>query len=329
MFVRIYGFDWENYTKRVMPAFQSWLTEGNETLVYQLYENTRCAREEEYLPRAMQSIRTWTRAQIFVQQLPQGSQTRHEYQLLCAADTFTDLSDKYIHRHPPQLYQNSDALRAVWGAIVEEYCQSCFTVPREDPQEEDILYEEHGKEHAANPQTSRGEILSLLTAAGLNELAQNIRQQASLQDMPVSSADDMPDQEKQTASGGIEIGRNPSTLQMRGWLATISVRAMALFELLACGRRRMPFGYRSAEPFEDTIGYLTSDEVKQLAYCLRHAQPPNEILAQDDYALFRLQRQAARQSARLLDEVLPEHAETFIKVIRMASQYRLGLLCSI
>lgn len=325
MFVRIYGFDWENYTKRVMPAFQSWLTEGNETPVYQLYEKTRCAREEKYLPIAMQTLRTWTRAQIFVQQLPQGTQTSHEYQILCTADTFTALSDKYVHRHPPQLYQNSDALRAVWGAIIEEYCQSCFTVPQEDPQDENVLFQEL----AASPQTSRGEILSLLTAAGLSELAQNIRKQTSLHNRHIAPADDMPDNETQTATGGIEIGRNPSAIQMRGWLATISVRAMALFELLACGRRSMPFGYRSAEPFEDTIGYLTADEVKQLAYCLRRTQPPTEAHARDDYALFRFQQQIPGQSIRLLDEVLPGHAGTFIKVIRMAAQYKLGLLCSI
>jgi hypothetical protein len=153
--------------------------------------------------------------------------------------------------------------------------------------------------------------------------------QSSLQDTAISIADEMPEQGKQAVRCGIEIGRNPSTVQMRGWLATISVRAMALFELLACGRRCMPFGYRSSEPFEDTIGYLTPEEVKQLAYCLRNIQPPDEIRAKDDYALYRLHQQTEVQSSRMLDEVLPDHAGTFIKVIRMAAQYKLGLLCNI
>ncbi len=325
MFVRIYGFDWENYTKRVMPAFQCWLIDGNETLVYQLYEKTRCAREEQFLPLAMYAIRTWTRAQLFMQQLPQGAQTRHEYQILCTADAFTKLSDKYVQRHPPQLYPNSDALRTIWGALIEEYCQFCFVLPKEYPQEDNLQFEEL----PVDQKTSREEIFSLLTAAGLSELAQNIRIQSSSQDAAISMAEELPEQEKQTVRGSIEIGRNPSTVQMRGWLATISVRAMALFELLACGRRCMPFGYRSAEPFEDIIGYLTPEEVKQLAYCLRHAQPPDEIRAKDDYALYRLQQQNERQPPRMLDEVLPDHAATFIKVIRMAAQYKLGLLCNI
>jgi hypothetical protein len=325
MFVRLYGFDWENYTKRVMPAFQCWLTEGNETLVYQLYEKTRCAREEQFLPLAMYAIQTWARAQIFVQQLPQGVQTRHEYQILCTADAFTKLSDKYVQRHPPQLYPSSDALRTIWGALTEEYCQSCFILPKESPQEDNIQSEEL----PVDQPTSWKEISSLLTAAGLGELAQNIRTQSSLQNTAVSIEDEISEQEKQTIRSGIKIGRNPSTVQMRGWLATISVHAMALFELLACGRRHMPFGYRSAEPFEDTIGYLTPEEVKQLAYCLRHTQPPDEIHAKDDYALFRLHQQEEGQPSRMLDEVLPEHADTFIKVVRMAAQYKLGLLCNI
>lgn len=325
MFVRIYGFDWETYTKRVMPAFQCWLTEGNETLVYQLYEKTRCASEEQFLPLTMYAIRTWTRAQLFMQQLPQGEQTRHEYQILCTADAFTKLSDKYVQRHPPQLYPNSDALRTIWGALIEEYCQSCFILPKEYPQEDSIQFEEL----PVDQKTSREEIFSLLTAAGLSELAQNISIQSSSQDTVISIAEELLEQEKQTVRSGIEIGRYPSTVQMRGWLATISVHAMALFELLACGRRCMPFGYRSAEPFEDTIGYLTPEEVKQLAYCLRHTQPPDEIRAKNDYALFRLYQQDEGQPSRMLDEVLPDHAGTFIKVIRMAAQYKLGLLCNI
>ncbi|WP_151757053.1 hypothetical protein [Dictyobacter vulcani] len=129
-------------------------------------------------------------------------------------------------------------------------------------------------------------------------------------------------------TSGIEIGSHPATLHLRGWLAGISVRAMALFELLACGRRRMPFGYRPGEPYEDYIGYLTPDETRQLASCLEHAQPPDPARARQDYALFRLQQRSV-QNARTIDEVLPEHAASFLQIVQQATQYDLGLLCSI
>src|SRR5690348_11801419 len=98
--IRVYGFDWETYTDLVMPAFAHWLVDGNETVIYQLYQQTRCAQEEHFLPSTMQLLSTWLRAKMFVQQLPRGSHTNKEYQLLCTAEQFTKLSDSYIHHHP-------------------------------------------------------------------------------------------------------------------------------------------------------------------------------------------------------------------------------------
>src|SRR5579871_5709800 len=113
MLVRIYGFNWNAYTKRVMPAFAHWLIDGNEQEVYKLFEQTRCAREERFTPSAVQKLLTWPRAQAFVRQLPKGFYTHREYQKLCSAEQFTALSDSYAFRHPPQLYQNSSVIRAV------------------------------------------------------------------------------------------------------------------------------------------------------------------------------------------------------------------------
>src|SRR5882757_7177651 len=134
--VRVYGFDWEAYTGLVMPAFAHWLVDGNETAIHQLYQQTRCALEEQFIPSAMQLLSTWLRAKTFVQQLPRGSHTNKEYQLLCTAEQFTTLSDSYIYHHPPQLYKNSDAIRAVWGAIVEKHCQLQLIQPEAKVQQE-------------------------------------------------------------------------------------------------------------------------------------------------------------------------------------------------
>src|SRR4051794_33424503 len=105
---RVYGFDWEAYVGRIMPAFARWLVDRNETVIHQLYQQTRCAFEEQFTPSAMQMSCTWPRAKTFVQQLPRGSHANKEYQLLCSAKQFIKVSDSYVHHHPPQLYQNSD-----------------------------------------------------------------------------------------------------------------------------------------------------------------------------------------------------------------------------
>ncbi|GCE27863.1 hypothetical protein KDA_33470 [Dictyobacter alpinus] len=315
MIVRLHGFDWDTYAERIMPAFKQWLGDGNESSLYQLYTETRCAREEQFLPPAMLPLCTWTRAQTLVKQLPQGSQTRHAYQLLCSATDFTEVSDLYVHRHAPRLYQNADTLRAIWGALVEEYC----LVP---------LGFSDAQEPATKPsgqfmdETKQADFIALLHSVNLNTLALEVKNHT------VQSPPDLLSTDNYTELAGVEIGRQPTTLHLRGWLAGISVRAMALFELLACGRRSMPFGYRSGEPYENYIGYLTPAETSQLATCLQHVQPPDPIQARQDYALFRLHRQSMRD-IRTIDEVLPEHASIFLQIIKLAAQYDLGLLCSI
>ncbi|GHO45308.1 hypothetical protein [Ktedonospora formicarum] len=115
MIVRIQGFAWEVYTERVMPAFTSWLVDSDDTIAYHLFEQTRCAQEELFVPQPMKQLRTWTRAKAFVQNLPRGSHTQQEYALLCDPMQFTLLSDRYVRAHPPQLYKDSEALRTVWG----------------------------------------------------------------------------------------------------------------------------------------------------------------------------------------------------------------------
>jgi len=280
---RVYGFDWEIYAQRVMPAFARWLIDDDETNIYQLYRQTRCAQEEQFVPHIMQQLQTWPRAQAFVQQLPRGLHAHREYQQLCDAVYFTDLSDLYFHRHPPQLYQNATPLRVIWGAIVEAHCISWFDTPCNAPTTEAATAEE-------------------ASVPGEESIA--------------------------VAPTGVMIGRPPSILHMRGWLATISVRSMALFELLAFGRRCMPFGYRANEPFEAYIGYLTPDELWQLALCLRNVQPPNQTQAKEQYTRFRLQQAEHSAMFSMIDEVLPAHAEAFLKAVRTVAPQGLGLICS-
>jgi hypothetical protein len=305
-----------------MPAFARWLIDGDETAIYQLYEQTRSAREERFLPPALASSCNWPRARAFVKQLPRGAHTRREYRILCVAEQFTKLSDRYSHRHPPQLYQHSDAICAIWGALVEEYCQSWFTLPHSDDPEDagshDVV--------TAEQRMSRSEMVSLLHSAGLSELAQEISGHSIIPTYEEDCQDDIEEDEVQPP--GVIIGHYPTILHLRGWLATISVRAMALFELLACERRCMPFGCRAGEPYEAYIGYLTPEEVWQLATCLRSARPPDPAKAEADYVDFRRQQAEQTKMFRMLDEVLPTHAEAFLQVVRMASQYGLGLICS-
>jgi hypothetical protein len=133
----------------------------------------------------------------------------------------------------------------------------------------------------------------------------------------------------QPMPGGILIGTPPNTLQLRGWLAGISVRALVLFEYLACGRRSMPFGYEPSESYGVFIGYLTPDEVWQLGTCLRGIQDPAQAQAEADYLRFRYQHPGLPESARLVDEILPFYAADFHKAVDMAAAQGLGLICSV
>jgi hypothetical protein len=315
---RVYGFDREAYISLVMPAFARWLVDGNETVIHQLYQQTRCALEEQFIPSAMQLSYTWLRAKTFVQQLPRGSHTNKEYQLLCSAEQFTKLSDNYMYHHPPQLYQNSDAIRAVWGAIVEKHCQLQFLPPEAKP----------SQETGWPISTKQMEPLQRSTSfcVSADEASEPIIEQNSVAET-IQVVPDIEDMDIEYR--GVEIGRHPTPLHLRGWLATRSVRAMALFELLACGRRSMPFGYRAGEPYEAYIGYLTSDEVRHLADCLRDEQSPDHATAEADYARFRQEQSQQMKEFRMIDEVLPAHADSLMEVVHMAAQHGSGLLCAV
>jgi hypothetical protein len=106
---------------------------------------------------------------------------------------------------------------------------------------------------------------------------------------------------------------------------------MALFEYLALGRRRMPFGYEPGEPLGCYSGYLMPAEVWQLTTSLRDAQPPSQSEAEDDHKRFVQQQQQTetQETFRLPDEVLPAYAHDFLKVVRRAALYNLGLICSV
>ena len=274
MLARVHGFNWDVYTGYIMPAFTRWLVHDDTKMICQLYERTRCAQEEQFTPALMHDLRTWPRAQAFVEQLPRGSYTQREYEFLCDPRSFTAVSDIYVHRHPPRLYRHSSAIRVIWGALVKQHCLPWFTLPDTD----DLSAILDGKEAAL-------------------------------------------------AADGVALGHHPATLHLRGWLATLSVRAMALFELLACGRRCMPFGYRSGEPYEDTIGYLTPTEVLQLALCLRDVDAPEIPQTEPDST--RLRHSKLASDFRLLDETLPAHAGPFLEIVRLAAQYGVGLICCV
>ncbi len=395
MVVQVHGFDWEVYEKRVMPAFARWLIENHEIDVSRLFEQTRCALEERFLPAPMQQLRVWPRASTFVNSLPRGPHSRKEYSKLCNVAQFTALGDRYLHNHAPHLYQDSSALRTVWGAIIEKYC-----LPWIQPASEALNAEHFATASEAeadeSEQTDRGELVSLLFAAGLADLAQEVSEQSTAiehsdweavgtvgaagsagsagsvgtamnegivetgetdDDHPGGSGrknvraplvgahgsedtdegeanetDFYADEEQGdvTRPRGILIGQHPNTLHLRGWLAATSVRAMALFEYLACGRRRMPFGCETGEPFGAYCGYLTPHEVWQLATSLRGVQPPDQSLAEEAYQRFCQQQTAESQDMYLLvDEVLPTYALEFLQAVRRAAIQGLGLICSI
>lgn len=79
MVARVHGLDWTIYTTKIMPAFACWFTDGDETSIYQLYEGTRYAHEEQFLPDPLQRLRIWSRAQAFMATLPRGTHSRREY----------------------------------------------------------------------------------------------------------------------------------------------------------------------------------------------------------------------------------------------------------
>ena len=168
MIVQVHGFDWTIYAERVMPAFARWLIDKDQTAIYQLFEQTRCSLEEQFLPEPMQRLRVWRRASTFVDALPRGPHSRREYVKLCSAEQFTLLGDHYLHHHTPHLYQQSPALRTVWGAIIEEYCLPWFYTPDTEIGAEQVASATGESEE--NAQTVRSELVSLLHAAGLAEL---------------------------------------------------------------------------------------------------------------------------------------------------------------
>src|SRR6266487_552335 len=348
MIVRVHGFDWVVYSERIMPAFANWLIDNDESAIYGLYKQTRSAKSEQFVPEAVKHLCTWPRALAFVKQLPRGPQARREYQKLCAAELFTILSDNYMRQYPPHLYQNSEALRAVWGAVVEQFCLPWFQTPdlknRQEPSQH--VDPTTNLELTDELEPSGEELISLLQSAGLNELAQQVNEQVEKKApekieppavQPLNLLNDTDEEDDVTPDEedaedrfpGLSLGRHPATLHLRGWLATISVRAMALFEYLACGRRCMPFGYRAGEPFEACIGYLTPDEVWQLALCLAEAQPPDPDKAKADYQDFRDQLSEEWDEFRLIDEVLPAYAGTFLQAVHNAAHQGLGLICSV
>jgi hypothetical protein len=333
MIIRVHGFDWGIYTERVMPAFASWLIDRDETAIHQLFERTRCALEEQFLPKTMQRSRIWPRAKTFVDALPLGPHSRREYTKLCSAEQFTILSDQYLHSYTPHLYQDSAALRCIWGAIIEEYCLPWFHAPPDG-----ITGEQTITARVEIEQEIRGELVSLLNSAGLADLAQEVNELSS----QVERYDWVPEQyeeeefdlyadEEDPESArrqGIILGSQTQIMQLRGWLATISIRAMVLFEYLACSRRRMPFNYETGEPFGAFSGYLTQEEVWQLASCLHKVSPPDHIQAHEDYRHFCQEQTRDQLSLRLVDEVLPANAHDFLNAVHRAAFQGIGLICS-
>lgn len=337
MITRLYGFDWNSYTQLVMPAFARWLIEDDEEPIRALYMQTRCAREEESLPRLLQPQNTWQRAQQRIARLSRGPHALQEYQTLCSAEDFTRLSDHYLYHHPPRLYPDSDALRTLWGALIEQHCQPWFRLSADEPAP---------STPSVNEQIANDEVIALLNEAGLTKLAQEVQQQATGSDESVPTAEEHPvgtdlsrpvaadtsvptSEELDDEAEGVELGRHPTTLYLRGWLASFSIRAMVLFELLACGRRRMPFGYEAGETFGGYIGYLTPDEVQHFSHLLHTIPRPDVQAAAAEQHLFRQQQQANTEAQRMVDEVPPTYADALFNMVQAAALQGWGLLCHV
>ncbi len=371
--IQVHGFDWTAYAEHVMPAFEQWLVQRDEQTIARLFKETRCAREEAFMPPALQRALIWPRARVFAETLPLGPYSRREYQKLCSAEHFTAVSDSYMYRHAPQLYQNPEPIRAIWGALIETYCLPWSADEYKQPGTQTLVSVEEEDEEAhtlVSAQIERSEVLSLLHEAGLGEMAREMSEQipfpnerprvepsdagpdtqplgadqaewsedeasfACIEDLPEDLLEDdegEEDLEEHTRPmpGGVALGAHPNILQLRGWLASLSVRSLALFEYLACGRRRMPFGYEPSEPYGVFIGYLTPDEVWKLGTSLRGIINPDQAEAEADYLRFRYQHPGVPESYRLIDEVLPSHATEFHRAIDMAAAQGLGLICSV
>lgn len=365
MLTRLYGFDWSSYTQHVMPAFARWLVEGDEEPIRTLYLQTRCAREEESLPTLLQPQNTWIRAQQRIAHLSRGTHALQEYRTLCSAEDFTHLSDHYLYRHPPRLYPDSDALRVLWGALLEQHCQPWFRLSTDEPTTATLP-------ESAQPATdiASDEVIALLNEVGLTTLAQEVQEHAVGHDESVPTTEVLqhteqtdntvgtdssrPGMEETAAHGrdesvpttnktndlddlddldkaeGVELGRHPATLHLRGWLAAHSIRAMVLFELLACGRRRMPFGYEAGEAFGGYIGYLTPDEVQHFSLLLRAIPLPDPQAAAEEHHRFRQQQQQVPvASQHMVDEVPPTHANALFNMVQAAALQGWGLLCHV
>ncbi len=371
MDIYISGFDWSAYREEVMPAFERWFIEGDDKDIYRLFATTRCALEEQYLPVQMQSARTWVRAKAFVDKLPRGPHSRKEYAKLCSAEAFTAFSDRFVHPYTPHLYQNSEALRTMWGAIVEDHCLPWLYEQGDNDAGVYALISDMEVNEEEEEQPMQHEVAALLKHVGLDEIAREIAE-AGAEDEPAtnmltnispltprSPAVDSPDNTKDgtessnaefeemlkrdpytdddgeeiTLQRGIALGQQPNALCLRGWLARIDVQAMALFEYLACERRRMPFGNDVNAPYGTYCGYLTPNETRQLASALRGVKPCSQMLADADYERF-CQEQIAlattyEETGHLIDEVLPSHSHEFLNAVRRAALQGLGLMCSV
>lgn len=372
MIMRVHGFDWKVYCERVMRVFTAWLVEDAEQPLYQLYIRDEASAEGRSTQEEARRYQLWQQAHAFISYLPRGPHAVREYQTICAPEQFTVLSDRYIYRHPPQLYHNSEAVRALWNGLIEDHCLPWFQLTSEMSAHESMrkLVGSQSTRRTLRPIISvqrqnellaelssaeepifRDELVALLQCAGFTELAETIalwkitQPVSPVQHTPTSlhapttetvciaPADEEMDEgnvqeEENEDVSGVIIGQNFLPLQLRGWLGTISLRAMGLFELLSCGRRCMPFGYEANDFTRSYIGYLTPDEVWQLALCLRATTPPTAEAVEQDLQYFRRQ-QREKTIFRLLDEVLPEYSKEFLDVVRIAALQGLGLICSV
>ncbi|MBX5450740.1 hypothetical protein [Thermogemmatispora sp.] len=316
----IYGFDWRRYRDQVMPAFARWLMANEAAAVEALYTATRLAHEEAFLPAAMQAARTWPRALAFVVALPRGPHSLYEYRLLCSAEEFTALSDRYLYRYVPHLHRPSEALATVWGAIVEHYCLSGELLAKTTTDRE------------AEPAPRRSGV-ALISQAAEESADSPYQLSETYFELAGAGSGLSPDQ---SLPAGLSLGQHPNLLRLRGWLATISPAALALFEYLACGRRALPFEDSLTTPGQmdllsrtscHYIGYLTPAEVRRLADCLRAVAAPDPEAAARDYECFRQGLASSAQERRLIDEVLPTHGMSLLTAVRLAAEQNLGLIC--
>jgi hypothetical protein len=377
MDIYISGFDWTAYSEEVMPAFERWFLDGDERDIYRLFATTRCALEEQYLPVQMQHARTWVRAKAFVAKLPRGPHSRKEYAKLCSARAFTAFSDRFVQNYTPHLYQNSEAIRTIWGAIIEDHCLPWLYEDEEAATDQTVyaLISDMNidGDMAANAneegQSMQQEVAALLKDVGLDDVADEMSAIDGIADIadpgveeglaanisPLTprnaniatstttshtvdpeellKRDPYTDEEGEELElvKGIALGQQPNMLCLRGWLAGIDVRAMALFEYLACKRRRMPFGSDADAPYGTYCGYLMPEETRQLASALRGIKPCSQTLADADYKRFceeQIALAATYEAAQLIDEVLPSHSREFLDAVRRAALQGLGLMCS-